>query len=80
MCPPGLNGYYLHPFDCTKYIECKSGATAVDECAQGTVFSISRQECIPRDKVEAYDRVEYMTTTTNEFTNESRDQYSKYWN
>ncbi|XP_037817731.1 uncharacterized protein LOC119607724 isoform X1 [Lucilia sericata] len=75
MCPPGLEGYFLNPFDCTKYIQCSQGATVVDECLNGSVFSISRKECIPRDKVEAYDRVEYLTTTKNEFTNESVDQY-----
>ncbi|XP_065361311.1 uncharacterized protein LOC135954976 isoform X2 [Calliphora vicina] len=76
MCPPGLDGYFLNPFDCTKYIECSRGATVVDNCLNGAVFSISRQECIPRDKVEAYDRVEYLTTTKNEFSNESVDQYN----
>ncbi|XP_046806928.1 uncharacterized protein LOC111683246 isoform X3 [Lucilia cuprina] len=75
MCPPGLEGYFLNPFDCTKYIQCSQGVTVVDECLNGSVFSISRKECIPRDKVEAYDRVEYLTTTKNEFTNESVDQY-----
>ncbi|KAM7357569.1 uncharacterized protein ACRADG_002858 isoform 2-T2 [Cochliomyia hominivorax] len=75
MCPPGLDGYFLNPFDCTKYIQCSQGATVVDNCLNGAVFSISRQECIPRDKVEAYDRVEYMTTTKNEFSNEATDQH-----
>ncbi|XP_061402940.1 uncharacterized protein LOC133338851 [Musca vetustissima] len=70
MCPPGLSGIFLHPFDCTKYIECSNGATNIDTCASGAVFSISRKECIPRDKVEAYDRVEYLTTTQHEFSNE----------
>ncbi|XP_059216986.1 uncharacterized protein LOC106092183 isoform X3 [Stomoxys calcitrans] len=70
MCPPGLNGYFLHPFDCTKYIECSNGVTNIDTCANGAVYSISRKECIPRDRVEAFDRVEYLTTTQHEFSNE----------
>ncbi|XP_011290630.1 uncharacterized protein LOC101896627 isoform X2 [Musca domestica] len=70
MCPPGLSGYFLHPFDCTKYIECSNGATNIDGCANGAVFSISRKQCILRDRVEAYDRVEYLTTTKHEFSNE----------
>lgn len=78
MCPPGLDGYFLNPFDCTKYIQCSQGTMVVDNCLNGAVFSISRQECIPRDKVEAYDRVEYMTTIKNEFSNEATDQYRKY--
>lgn len=70
MCPPGLNGVFLHPFDCTKYIECSNGATKIETCSNGAVYSISRRKCIPRDKVEAFDRVEYMTTTQHEFSNE----------
>lgn len=70
MCPPGLSGYFLHPFDCTKYMQCTNGATKVQSCLNGSVFSISRKECIPRDSVDAYDRVDYMVTTQHELSNE----------
>uniref|UniRef100_A0A1A9W7L9 limulus clotting factor C n=1 Tax=Glossina brevipalpis TaxID=37001 RepID=A0A1A9W7L9_9MUSC len=74
VCPPGLDGYFLHPFDCTKYLKCSNGHTLVESCIGGSVFSISRQKCIPRDQVEAYDRVEYKITTKNEFTSEQDHQ------
>ncbi|KAL9908665.1 tequila isoform 2-T2 [Glossina fuscipes fuscipes] len=74
ICPPGLDGYFLHPFDCTKYLKCSSGQTLVESCSGGSVFSISRRECVPRDQVEAYDRVEYKITTKHEFTSEHDHQ------
>lgn len=68
---PSLDGAFLHPFDCTKFIKCTQGDTSIESCPSGTVFSISRQNCIQRDQVDAYDRVEYGIGTTNEFSHET---------
>ncbi|BFF99126.1 uncharacterized protein DMAD_07097 [Drosophila madeirensis] len=71
-CPPRSQGYYLHPFDCTKYVICWDQQTAIESCKQGEVFSISQQLCVARDKVTAaYDRVEYLSETQHELSEEA---------
>ncbi|XP_037722831.1 uncharacterized protein LOC119555492 isoform X2 [Drosophila subpulchrella] len=63
-CPPQAQGYYLDPFDCTKYLICWANQTHVGSCKQGEVFSISQQKCVERDKItEPYDLVEYVGDT-----------------
>ncbi|KAH8288065.1 hypothetical protein KR018_011505, partial [Drosophila ironensis] len=74
-CPSNAKGYYLHPFDCTKYLICWDEQTAIGSCEQGEVFSISQQKCVPRDQVtEAYDRVEYLRDTQHELSQEAEDE------
>ncbi|XP_067647443.1 uncharacterized protein teq isoform X3 [Eurosta solidaginis] len=69
-CPPNVNGYFLHPFDCTKYLLCHDGQSLVEACKSGKVFSISRRQCINRNQVDAYDRVEYQSEVKHEFSTE----------
>ncbi|KAH8335287.1 hypothetical protein KR074_005359, partial [Drosophila pseudoananassae] len=77
-CPPNAKGYYLHPFDCTKYLICWDGQTQTGSCDQGEVFSISQQKCVPRDQVtESYDRVEYLSGTQHELSQEA-DENEEY--
>nr|XP_043065608.1 uncharacterized protein LOC108120408 isoform X2 [Drosophila bipectinata] len=77
-CPPNAKGYYLHPFDCTKYLICWDGQTQTGSCDQGQVFSISQQKCVPRDQVtESYDRVEYLSGTQHELSQEA-DENEEY--
>ncbi|KAH8395222.1 hypothetical protein KR222_002788 [Zaprionus bogoriensis] len=79
-CPISAQGYYLHPFDCTKYIICRDQQTLIESCEQGKVFSISQRSCVARHELQAaYDRVEYLTETQHEFSqgnqaNEARHQ------
>ncbi|XP_026832666.1 uncharacterized protein LOC6545031 isoform X3 [Drosophila erecta] len=74
-CPPQAQGYYLHPFDCTKYIVCWDRQTRVESCKQGDAFSISQQKCVARDKItEAYDRVEYLEDTPHELSHEGDEE------
>ncbi|XP_033243521.1 uncharacterized protein LOC108152581 isoform X3 [Drosophila miranda] len=74
-CPPRSQGYYLHPFDCTKYVICWDQQTAIESCKQGEVFSISQQICVARDKVTAsYDRVEYLGETQHELSEEAESE------
>ncbi|XP_033158155.1 uncharacterized protein LOC117139728 isoform X1 [Drosophila mauritiana] len=74
-CPPQAQGYYLHPFDCTKYIVCWDKQTHVESCPQGEAFSISQQKCAARDKItEAYDRVEYLEDTQHELSHEGAEE------
>lgn len=71
-CPANAQGYYLHPFDCTKYISCRDQQTSIESCERGEVFSISRRLCVARDQLVApYDRVEYLTNTQHEFNQEN---------
>ncbi|KPU78927.1 uncharacterized protein Dana_GF10854, isoform D [Drosophila ananassae] len=77
-CPPNAQGYYLHPFDCTKYLICWDGQTQTGSCDQGQVFSISQQKCVPRDQVtQSYDRVEYLSGTQHELSHEA-DENEEY--
>ncbi|XP_030239473.1 uncharacterized protein LOC108651696 isoform X6 [Drosophila navojoa] len=67
-CPANAQGYYLHPFDCTKYLNCRDQQTSIESCDKGEVFSISRRLCVARDQLVApYDRVDYLTETQHEF-------------
>ncbi|XP_037937800.1 uncharacterized protein LOC119671297 isoform X2 [Teleopsis dalmanni] len=70
-CPPGVSGHFLHPFDCTKFINCQRGQTSFDSCPASSVYSISRKECVSREQVAAYDRVEYFTDTRHEFSSDT---------
>nr|NP_001163393.2 tequila, isoform F [Drosophila melanogaster]ACZ94664.2 tequila, isoform F [Drosophila melanogaster] len=74
-CPPQAQGYYLHPFDCTKYIVCWEKQTHIESCPQGEAFSISQQKCVARDKItQAYDRVEYLEDTQHELSHEEAEE------
>ncbi|XP_020714977.1 uncharacterized protein LOC101463243 isoform X2 [Ceratitis capitata] len=70
ICPPHVNAFFLHPFDCTKYLYCRDGQGEVESCNSGKVFSISRRECVNRNQVDAYDRVEYESEVSHEFSTE----------
>ncbi|XP_030380373.1 uncharacterized protein LOC115628426 [Scaptodrosophila lebanonensis] len=73
-CPPHAQGYYLHPFDCTKFISCRDQQTLIETCENGGVFSISQRRCVARDQLDAYDRVEYLVETQHEFVEEQQNQ------
>ncbi|XP_036336616.1 uncharacterized protein LOC118746806 isoform X7 [Rhagoletis pomonella] len=70
ICPQNMDGLFLHPFDCTKYLSCHNGQSQVGSCPPGKVFSISRRQCINRNQVDAYDRVEYLSEVKHEFSTE----------
>ncbi|ALC44003.1 Tequila [Drosophila busckii] len=68
-CPAQAQGYFLHPFDCTKYLICRNQQTLVESCAHSEVFSIAKRECVARDQLAGeYDRVEYLVETQHEFS------------
>ncbi|XP_049313216.1 uncharacterized protein LOC105232808 isoform X3 [Bactrocera dorsalis] len=70
LCPQNVRGFFLYPFDCTKYLYCRDGQGQIENCISDKVFSISARECINRNLVEAYDRVEYFSEVPNEFSTE----------
>ncbi|XP_011183617.1 uncharacterized protein LOC105212916 isoform X6 [Zeugodacus cucurbitae] len=70
LCPQHVRGLFLYPFDCTKYLGCRDGQGQVENCVADKVFSISRRECINRNHVDAYDRVEYLSEVSHEFSTE----------
>ncbi|XP_039962936.1 uncharacterized protein LOC120776390 isoform X3 [Bactrocera tryoni] len=70
LCPQDVSGFFLYPFDCTKYLYCRDGQGQIENCISDKVFSISARECINRNLVEAYDRVEYFSEVPNEFSTE----------
>ncbi|KAL7733723.1 hypothetical protein ACLKA6_011458 [Drosophila palustris] len=73
-CPENAQGYFLHPFDCTKFLNCRDQQTSIESCEQGKVFSISQRHCVARDQLEsAYDRVEYLTEIQHEISNDHRE-------
>jgi len=60
-CPPQIQGYYLHPFDCTKYVRCWNQQTFIESCTPGEIFSFSNQKCVPKDQCKGpSDHVEYL--------------------
>ncbi|XP_043950596.2 uncharacterized protein LOC108029525 isoform X6 [Drosophila biarmipes] len=60
-CPPQFQGYYLHPFDCTKYVRCWNHQTFIESCTPGEIFSFSNQKCVPKDQCKgSSDHVEYL--------------------
>lgn len=80
LCPQHVRGFFLYPFDCTKYLYCHDGQGQVENCISDKIFSISRRECINRNLVEAYDRVEYLSEVTNEFSTELDGIRSEFTN
>ncbi|XP_054735458.1 uncharacterized protein LOC129242688 isoform X3 [Anastrepha obliqua] len=77
VCPQHVNGLFLHPFDCTKYLSCYDGQIQVESCMSGKVFSISRRQCINRNQVNAFDRVEYLSEVKHEFSTELEQNQNK---
>ena len=39
------DGIYKHPYDCTKFIQCASGRTFIQNCGPGTHFNVALQVC-----------------------------------
>jgi len=73
-CPGNTQGYFLHPFDCTKYINCRNQQTLIESCERGKVFSISQRHCVAREHLEStYDRVDYLTERKDQFTYNYRE-------
>ncbi|XP_070070654.1 uncharacterized protein teq isoform X4 [Drosophila takahashii] len=71
-CPPQVQGYYLHPFDCTKYVRCWNQQTFIENCTPGEIFSFSNQKCVPKDQCKGLtDHVEYLIETTTVTTYEA---------
>ncbi|XP_053957248.1 uncharacterized protein LOC128862566 isoform X3 [Anastrepha ludens] len=77
VCPQHVNGLFLHPFDCTKYLSCCDGQIQAESCMSGKVFSISRRQCINRNQVNAFDRVEYLSEVKHEFSTELEQNQNK---
>lgn len=44
-CKKDVTGIFVHPFDCSKYINCKNGRTHIQDCGPGTIFSAKTSEC-----------------------------------
>lgn len=44
-CEEGVSGLFEHPFDCTKFLNCGSGRTYIQDCGPGTVFNKHFQIC-----------------------------------
>ncbi|XP_017071832.1 uncharacterized protein LOC108108319 isoform X1 [Drosophila eugracilis] len=64
-CPPNIQGYYLHPFDCTKFVSCYNQQTFIESCPTGKIFSFSNQKCVPKEECKgSTDHVEYLIETT----------------
>ncbi|XP_060652584.1 uncharacterized protein LOC132788919 isoform X2 [Drosophila nasuta] len=73
VCPENAVGYFLHPFDCNKYLNCRGQQTFIESCAEGKVFSISQRICVDTSRLAAYfDRVDYLERTTDELYQQSQ--------
>jgi len=59
LCPSGVNGQFVHPFDQTKFLLCQAGKLAVQSCQSGYVFSISKSICQPKTQLVYSDYVTY---------------------
>lgn len=44
-CKKEVTGLFSHPFDCSKFINCKNGRTDIQDCGPGTVFNSKSNEC-----------------------------------
>lgn len=62
LCPKGITGLFTYPFDYTKFINCKNGNTAIQNCVPGTAFSISKGYCESLDDIEQIDHVIYIVS------------------
>ncbi|XP_049313218.1 uncharacterized protein LOC105232808 isoform X5 [Bactrocera dorsalis] len=62
FCPPGVSGHFPYPFDYTKFINCKNGNTAIQNCVPNTAYSISRNYCESKEKVPRTDHVAYIVS------------------
>ncbi|XP_036336619.1 uncharacterized protein LOC118746806 isoform X9 [Rhagoletis pomonella] len=60
FCPPGVIGLFPHPFDYTRFLNCKLGNTAIQNCMPGSVYSISRNYCDLKEKTPNTDHVDYV--------------------
>lgn len=55
-CPNNANGLYPHPYDWTKYLNCRNGITLIKSCPSKQVFSLSKNICEPEQRVPNTDR------------------------
>uniref|UniRef100_A0A034V349 Transmembrane protease serine 11G n=1 Tax=Bactrocera dorsalis TaxID=27457 RepID=A0A034V349_BACDO len=62
FCPLGVSGHFPYPFDYTKFINCKNGNTAIQNCVPNTAYSISRNYCESKEKVPRTDHVAYIVS------------------
>ncbi|XP_032783777.2 uncharacterized protein LOC116921556 isoform X1 [Daphnia magna] len=51
MSCPQPKGFFPHPHDCKKFINCWMGRPAVQVCAEGTLFNAAARECDHAAKV-----------------------------
>lgn len=51
LCPTAVSGLFAYPFDYTKFINCKDGSTAIQNCIPNTAFNINRGQCEPLDEI-----------------------------
>jgi hypothetical protein len=48
---PHPKGFFPHPTDCKKFVNCWGGRPAVQVCAEGTLFNAATRECDHASKV-----------------------------
>lgn len=44
-CENGATGLFVHPFDCSKFLQCDKGRTFIMDCFAGTVFNDMTKIC-----------------------------------
>lgn len=44
-CPPGFQGFYRHPNNCSKYLSCFNTNTKIESCLPGTRFNPMTGKC-----------------------------------
>ncbi|KAK4878723.1 hypothetical protein RN001_011229 [Aquatica leii] len=45
LCPPDVVGLLPHPSDCSKFLNCASGQTFIQDCGPGTYFNPDSKVC-----------------------------------
>lgn len=59
-----MEGLFAHPFDQTKFLNCKAGKVGIQSCISGNVFSLSKGYCLPKIQLITSD---YVTFIKSEF-------------
>lgn len=62
LCIKSITGLFPCPFDYTKFINCKNGNTAIQNCVPNTAFSISKGYCESLDDIRKTDHVMYIVS------------------
>jgi len=56
-CPRGSLGFFVYPFDCSKYLSCGSNGMELRSCPGQQHYSVSLGICKPVDQVLREDRL-----------------------